>query len=301
MSTAAVPPTALRTPSHAERCRTLLVRARHATLCTLSREPAGYPFGSLVAIACDGSGRPLLLLSGLAEHTQNLVATPEASILVSASPALGPLAGVAPLVGPASASSPDGNTGAATSAPVASASPRDRALARDALSLSRVTLMGPCSPVGEEGVARGARDTFLAAHPEAAGYAAFRDFAVYRLEPIAVRYVGGFGRMSWITLADYLGAAPDPLADAEVTIVEHMNDDHPDATLAYARTFGRIPTATRALMTAIDRYGFDLLAVTSDGEQQVRIPFTEDVTSPDAARRALIALLRDARAALTHP
>jgi putative heme iron utilization protein len=164
-----------------------------------------------------------------------------------------------------------------------------------------VTLVGPCTQVGEEGVARGARDTFLAAHPEAAGYASFRDFAMYRLEPVAVRYVGGFGRMSWVGLADYLAASPDPLAEAEATIVQHMNDDHPDATLAYARTFGRIPTATRALMTAIDRYGFELLAVTSDGEQQVRIPFTEDVTSPDAARRALIALVRDARAALTHP
>jgi putative heme iron utilization protein len=299
VSAAAVPSAAPRTPSHAERCRTLLARARHATLSTISREPKGFPFGSLVSIACDGAGRPLLLLSALAEHTQNLHAAPEASILVSASPADRPISGVTPLAGPASTPAPPAPAATPGSTPSAG-TPRDRALSRDQLAFARATLVGPCAPIGEEGAARAARDTFLAAHPEAAGYASFRDFAMYRLEPVAVRYVGGFGRMSWVSLADYLAASPDPLAGSEATIVEHMNDDHPDATLAYARTMGGIPNATRALMTAIDRYGFELLAVTSDGEQQVRIPFEDDVTSPDAARRALVALVRAARAALTH-
>lgn len=300
MSAAAVQPAAPRTPSHAERCRTLLARARHATLSTLGRDPKGFPFASLVAIACDGAGRPLLLLSTLAEHTQNLRAAPEASILVSASPSDRPVAGITPLAGPSSSPAPAVPGAASGPSAASSGLSRGTTRARDPLAFSRVTLVGPCARIGEEGVARAARDTFLASHPEAAGYASFRDFAMYRLEPLAVRYVGGFGRMSWVSLADYLTASPDPLAESETTIVEHMNDDHPDATLAYARAFGGIPGATRALMTAIDRYGFELLAVTSDGEQQVRIPFPEDVTSPDAARRALIALVRDARAALTH-
>src|SRR4051812_15048566 len=63
---------AARAPTHAERCRTLVAEARSATLCTLAREPSGYPYGSLVTVAVDAQGRPLFLLSELAEHTGNL-------------------------------------------------------------------------------------------------------------------------------------------------------------------------------------------------------------------------------------
>jgi putative heme iron utilization protein len=244
-----------RTPSHAERCRTLAARARHGTLCTLAREPEGFPFGSLVALACDGAGRPLLLLSELAEHTRNLHASPAASILVTAS----------------------------------------KGVADDPLAHARATLVGTCAKIGEDG---DARDAFLAQHPEAASYASFKDFAMYRLEPTGVRYVGGFGRMSWVGPDEYASAEPDPLAAHEVGILQHMNDDHHDAVLAYARALAGVADATRAVMIAIDRYGFDVLAVTPAGERRARIAFTDDVTSPDIARRALVALVRQARSAL---
>lgn len=52
-----------------------------AALATIAREPAGTPFGSLVAFALDGPDA-VLLLSGLAEHTGNLRADPRASLLV---------------------------------------------------------------------------------------------------------------------------------------------------------------------------------------------------------------------------
>ena len=49
---------AVREPSHAERCRTLVAQALSATLCTIAREPSGYPYGSLVTVAVDFCGRP---------------------------------------------------------------------------------------------------------------------------------------------------------------------------------------------------------------------------------------------------
>jgi putative heme iron utilization protein len=60
-----------------------VLSARSATLSTFSREPEGYPYGSLVTVAIDELGRPLLLLSKLAEHTGNLLARREASILIT--------------------------------------------------------------------------------------------------------------------------------------------------------------------------------------------------------------------------
>ena len=61
--------------------RALVTRTRLATLATLDRE-SGAPFATLVAAVDDGSGQPLLLLSGLAEHTKNLAARADASLLV---------------------------------------------------------------------------------------------------------------------------------------------------------------------------------------------------------------------------
>jgi putative heme iron utilization protein len=66
----------------AELARTLVARSRLATLSTLGLRPAGFPYGSLVAHSADDHGRPLFLLSALAEHTKNLAACDRASLLV---------------------------------------------------------------------------------------------------------------------------------------------------------------------------------------------------------------------------
>jgi putative heme iron utilization protein len=157
---------------NAERCRSLVAHAKSAALATIARDPAGFPYASLVAVSFDGAGRPVLLLSELAEHTANLRARPEASILVAEA-----------------------------------AGPHDEPLA-----LGRLTILGPCNRVPE--AERGSvREIFLREHPAAAQYIDFRDFAFYRLEPAALRYVGGFGRMSWVTPDEYRMAAPEPSRD----------------------------------------------------------------------------------------
>jgi heme iron utilization protein len=68
--------------STAHDARDLVASARLATLATLDRD-SGAPFASLVAVVDDGTGRPLLLLSALAEHTKNLRARPDASLLLA--------------------------------------------------------------------------------------------------------------------------------------------------------------------------------------------------------------------------
>jgi len=70
-------------PTHAERARTLLALSSVATLSTLSRKHPGFPFGSLMPYALDALGRPLLLISNMAMHTQNLKADPHTSLFVT--------------------------------------------------------------------------------------------------------------------------------------------------------------------------------------------------------------------------
>jgi heme iron utilization protein len=259
-SNVASEPSEARAPSHAERCRTLAAQARAATLCTLAREPAGYPYGSLVAIAFDQAGRPLLLLSELAEHTSNLVEHAQASVLVS--------------------------------------EPIEEA--REPLAVGRMTLLGQCQRVAEDESAS-VRAAFLAKNPGAAYYVDFSDFGFYRLEPASIRYVGGFGRMSWVSAEDYRVAEADPLAAIARGVLDHMNDDHRAALLAYARTLLSITDASDCTMSAVDRYGFDMSVTTPTGKRAARLAFTQPVSTSDEVRNAMIGLVQAARAKGAEP
>jgi putative heme iron utilization protein len=65
--------------------------------------------------------------------------------------------------------------------------------ADDPLARPRATFVGRCAAAARGEVAA----LYLARHPEAAGYLELRDFSFWRLEVEAVRFVGGFGVMSW--------------------------------------------------------------------------------------------------------
>jgi heme iron utilization protein len=168
--------------------------------------------------------------------------------------------------------------------------------AADLLANGRVTMLGRGSRIEEADDA--ARTAFLRTHPNAAYYADFRDFAFWRLRVESVRYIGGYGRMSWISEAEWRAAEPDPLRAAAAGIVLHMNEDHADALVLYCRAFSKAVSCEAASMTGIDRYGFEMSASTGAGPRPVRVAFPSPVSTPDEARRALITLLRDARAKL---
>jgi putative heme iron utilization protein len=62
--------------------KALLRKTRAGALATLERD-GGAPFASLVTVATDHDGTPLLLLSRLSAHTLNLEADPRCSLLLS--------------------------------------------------------------------------------------------------------------------------------------------------------------------------------------------------------------------------
>jgi hypothetical protein len=165
----------------------------------------------------------------------------------------------------------------------------------DPLAAGRITLMGVVAPVPADARAE-ARAAYLARHANATYWVDFEDFAFHRLEVADLYFVGGFAAMDWIDRAAYRAARVDPLADVAAGILEHMNRDHPDALVLYARAFAGAPDAGAATMVAIDRLGFRLRIRTGDRLHAERIPFPEEVTSADDARRVLIGMLQDARA-----
>jgi putative heme iron utilization protein len=166
-----------------------------AALGTILRAADGWPYVSLVSVATDHDGAPLLLLSELSEHAKNLHAKNlkddgRASLLFDA-------------------------TG-------------ER---EDPLAGERVTLLGRLVRT----TAPGHRARYLARHPAAAMYADFRDFAFYRMNVERAHLVAGFGRIHWIDGAEVLIAPSPALAEAEAGTLEHMNQDHRDVVQLYAR------------------------------------------------------------------
>jgi heme iron utilization protein len=234
-------------PTYAERARTLAYLGRTGTLATLSRKHPGHPFASVMPYALDDAGRPLLLVSSMAMHTQNLTADPRASLLVTQ-----PTSG-------------------------------------DPLAAGRLTLMGEVLRIAEAERDL-VRASYLARHGNAAYWADFDDFGFWRLEPSDLYFVGGFGAMDWVSAAEYLGARPDPLADASESILQHMNDDHAAALLTCARVFAA-EEAEEATMVSVDRLGFKLRLRTGERVHAVRVPFPREVTTAAQCREVFIEML----------
>jgi heme oxygenase (biliverdin-IX-beta and delta-forming) len=164
----------------------------------------------------------------------------------------------------------------------------------DPLAAGRLTLMGEARRVPDADAAA-ARERYLARHERARYWADFEDFGLWRLDVADLYYVGGFAAMDWVTAADYAAARPDPLADAAAGIVEHMNRDHADALVEYARHFAGEP-ADEATMVAVDRLGFKLRLRRGQRLSSARIAFPREVTTAAQSREVLIAMLQQARA-----
>ena len=74
--------------------RALVRQCDRAMLSTAQADDGGWPYGSLVMTACDYEGRPIMLLSDLAEHSKNLKQDARVSLLFDATDGLeDPLAG----------------------------------------------------------------------------------------------------------------------------------------------------------------------------------------------------------------
>src|SRR5579864_1876985 len=109
----------------------------------------------------------------------------------------------------------------------------------DPLGASRVTLVGNVLRIPESEIPE-SRKLYLARYANSKYWVDFEDFSFYRMDVVDVYYVGGFGVMGWVSVAEYDRSQPDPLADSMSEILQHMNADHKDALVLLARTFAHI-------------------------------------------------------------
>jgi putative heme iron utilization protein len=252
-------------PAELRAARELLFRERFAVLSTISVHHDGCPYGSVTPYALSRQGQPLLLVSTIAAHTQNLVADGRSSLFVQEHPR-GPGATL------------DG---------------------WDPQALARMTLMGRAAPVPADELAD-ARARYLCRLPQAEDYFSTHDFVFYQLQIEKVRLIGGFGKISWVDGQKlWRDPAADPLAPARQGIIGHMNDDHGEALRLYCTGLRHMADVTSARMVDIDALGFDVLA--DPGERRVHFEFEAEHTTADAVRKTLVAMVKEARQRVAGP
>ena len=122
----------------------------------------------------------------------------------------------------------------------------------DVQAAARLTLIGSCRRID---ASVDIRDRYLRLLPAASGLLQL-DFGFYRLDPIAIRYIGGFGSIHWLS-ADAFLTANSAFQQQEETSLRHINATRlPALRLLYRQRHGDEPDGLQAL--ALDVDGIDI-------------------------------------------
>lgn len=238
------------TMAPALRARRLMRACDRAALATVQRptdegagalaDAAGWPYPSLVLVAFDHDGSPLLLLSTLADHTRNLLADGRVGLLF------------------------DGTAGLA-----------------QPLTGARLSVQGRAGRSDDPEH----RARYLRRHPDAALYAGFGDFAIYRVAVERAHLVAGFGRIHWLSAAELdLPAAAPALAAGEAALLDRLNGEGYGPRLAPAADGEKDGWS----LTGIDPEGCDLRR----GGYVARVDFEQRIHDPESAKLMLDTLVR---------
>ena len=78
-------------------------------------------------------------------------------------------------------------------------------------------------------------------------------------------------------------------------ICKHMNEDHAEAIVLYAKAYAGATNATAAEMVSIDPQGMNLMAQIEGTATPLRVEFDHELQDSEDAHQTLIAMVRQAR------
>lgn len=88
----------------------------------------------------------------------------------------------------------------------------------------------------------------------------------------------------------------DPITPAvSDRICQHMNDDHSNAIVLYAKIFGNVPETEAAIMESIDPEGMNLSATVKGQNIPIRVKFDHVLKDSEDAHHTLIDMVKQAR------
>lgn len=137
-----------------------------------------------------------------------------------------------------------------------------------------------------------AEERYYRHFPNSRGYHSTHNFSFYRLEPISIRYIGGFGAIHWFEPADFLIGNPFQ-GKGEDRVVDHMNEDHQKDLHLYCEHYKQMSLTAedKVRMAGIDAIGFDVFV----NDQKVRFDFDQPISNAEEARAAMVALSKGAK------
>jgi putative heme iron utilization protein len=154
----------------AESRDTLARLVREQRIAALGTLREGFPEVSMVPVVAEPDGSAFYFhASALAHHTQNIQHEARVSLMLS--------------------------------------QPDD--WGRDPQTLARIAVRGEARALPREGTAyERVKAMYLTRFPESEARFALGDFALYRVEPVAARFVAGLGRIFNLSAADIMAAIP---------------------------------------------------------------------------------------------
>ncbi len=147
----------------------------------------------------------------------------------------------------------------------------------------RVTVLGKAKTEVNRAAA-GLR--YLRHFPESEHLLSMQDFTFYRIHPIAVRYIGGFGRIHWVDIQQYSNTNAQAFALQETKQLTDINAEHTTAV----RRLLELKHGTKSAQISVIGVDCDGLSV-SDGAQLWRLDFESPCTTQREASAAITALL----------
>ena len=86
-------------------------------------------------------------------------------------------------------------------------------------------------------------------------------------------------------------------AEACSAMIKHMNGDHADSVVAYARHYGKLAAAEAATIVGLDSLGMDIEVVSNGVSSRLRVAFDHELVDALDGRKTLVAMAMEARTA----
>lgn len=125
-------------------------------------------------------------------------------------------------------------------------------------------------------------------------------FAFYRLKPVKIYYVGGFGvTAAWVPVDEYKNAKSDILAQDAAEIVERLNRDHGADLELVGMHLLNVQNLEDVVITGVDRLGMDI-RVTSQLRRnklvtdEFRVGFRIPVQTVEDAKSEILKIFQEA-------
>lgn len=223
----------------------LLTNEGDGVLSTISVDVPGFPFGSATPYCLDADFVPNILISGIAQHTKNIVSNNKVSLLIS-----------------------------------------ERSSKTNKQAQGRLTYIGEAKKVENS---EDIKKRYISYFPSSVDYFKTHDFSFYKIQPVRLRYIGGFGKIYWVE-KDILNLKNIFTPDEEQKIVIHMNQDHQNSLNDYARFYldHRFEENDYIRMSGLDQFGMDL----SVNEVKHRIFFERELGHSNEARTILVEMAK---------